>query len=511
VLVLVGALVVTGLLSWGANRLVTDQAHRLLVERANEVRLLLSTSLATISTEVSSLAAVPATSSPEAFGREAASFNTGTSSSSSTWALLRRTPTGYSTIAVVGPGLKVGQPVSPSVASTLEAAPLGQMVATPLSGAGAKRSIGFAYPTANGEAVYREIVVGPVRAPAQASNSAFSDVKVVLYASSTPDPTKVLVSTAPTAAISGVQLPLMAGSTTWLMVVAPVRPLVGSLAQDSPLVVLLGGVVIAILAATLVELILRRRDQAIQLYEAEHRFAEGLQRHLLPDIPTVGGLDMAARYVAAGSDQQVGGDWFDVFELDNGLTAVAIGDVMGHDVRAAQAMAQIRASLRAYALEVADPGSVVDRLAHLVDTFSIAALVSLLYGTLSPMDEGGQRCFRWSNAGHLPPLVRSPDGEVKESPGGRAAILGAPREGPSVVSSLTLAPKASLVLYTDGLVEIPGGDLRDTIASLQHVVAEQPVEASAEEMCEAIIASQLSNAPRDDVALFLVRNLGRAV
>lgn len=53
------------------------------------------------------------------------------------------------------------------------------------------------------------------------------------------------------------------------------------------------------------ELILRRRDQALQLYEAEHHFAEGLQRHLLPEIPSVGGLDMAARYVAAGSDQQV--------------------------------------------------------------------------------------------------------------------------------------------------------------------------------------------------------------
>ena len=139
----------------------------------------------------------------------------------------------------------------------------------------------------------------------------------------------------------------------------------------------------ALVAATL-EQAVRRRDAAVALYRSEHRVAETCSTGCCRRSPTVPGLDIASRYVAASDSQQVGGDWFDVFDLGDGRTAVVIGDVMGHDIEAAAAMAQIRAALRAYALENDEPAPVLERLAHLVDAFDVTGLVTVIYGVLEP-------------------------------------------------------------------------------------------------------------------------------
>jgi serine phosphatase RsbU (regulator of sigma subunit) len=136
--------------------------------------------------------------------------------------------------------------------------------------------------------------------------------------------------------------------------------------------------------------------------EREHRIAETLQRGLLPDrLPDVPGIGLAARYVPAGAEMAVGGDWYDVVELPSGHIGLAIGDVAGHGPRAASTMGQLRMALRAYALEESSPAEVVSRLDRLVSRLLVSEIVTLVYLVLD-LDSG---MVRFANAGHPPPLV----------------------------------------------------------------------------------------------------------
>ena len=127
------------------------------------------------------------------------------------------------------------------------------------------------------------------------------------------------------------------------------------------------GVAAAVLIAATFELIVRRRDGALALYRSEPRVAETLQHRLLPTLAAVPGLDVASRYVAVSDSQQVGGDWFDLFDLGGGRTAVVIGDVMGHDIEAAAAMAQVRSGSGPTPSRTTGLRPCVDKLAQLVD------------------------------------------------------------------------------------------------------------------------------------------------
>jgi serine phosphatase RsbU (regulator of sigma subunit) len=207
----------------------------------------------------------------------------------------------------------------------------------------------------------------------------------------------------------------------------------------------------------------------------------------------VPGLDIASCYVAASDSQQVGGDWFDLFDLEGGRTAVVIGDVVGHDIEAAAAMAQVRAALRAYAVEDDGPLPVVERLAHLVDRFDVAGLVTVVYGVLGAPTSGGARQFDWANAGHPSPLVVLPNGQVQELGEGRSRVIGAPGSEPRDQGRALLSAGSFLLLYTDGLVERPGTDL--SVSCLE----QQPPGRSANELCAAVLAAKPIDQTRDDM------------
>lgn len=161
--------------------------------------------------------------------------------------------------------------------------------------------------------------------------------------------------------------PLSAGDSHWLLSVKAKGPLVGTVATYAPWMTLAGGLLGSLLIATVIETAARRRDAALALYASEHQAAETLQRSLLPQLPTLPGLNLAARYLASGVGQQVGGDWFDVFPLSGGRVGLAVGDVIGHDLAAASAMAQIRSALRAYAIHGDSPASVIMNRPGLVE------------------------------------------------------------------------------------------------------------------------------------------------
>jgi PAS domain S-box-containing protein len=239
-----------------------------------------------------------------------------------------------------------------------------------------------------------------------------------------------------------------------------------------------------------------------RVYEREHRVAETLQRSLLPErLPEIEGLEVAARYLPAGRETAVGGDWYDAMELPDGRVALVVGDVAGHGLRAAATMGQLRTAARAYSQVESAPAEVVARLNRLVRNSGDDAMATVLYAVLDR--DTGELAF--TSAGHPPPLVLSPAGP-RFLEGGRSVPVGAVdtavfREG---VERLTEG--CVLLLYTDGLVERRDTPLEDRLAQL--AAAADRAGSGLEALCEQLLSEVLGREERaDDVAMLVVRAL----
>jgi serine phosphatase RsbU (regulator of sigma subunit)/anti-sigma regulatory factor (Ser/Thr protein kinase) len=243
--------------------------------------------------------------------------------------------------------------------------------------------------------------------------------------------------------------------------------------------------------------------------QREHQIAETLQRSLLPDrLPVVPGVGFAARYVAATTDLQVGGDWYDVVPLRDGLIGLAIGDVAGHGLHAASTMVQVRTALRAYALQDPSPPAVMHGVHQLVAQLPVPEMVTLIYLVFDP----STRLLRWTNAGHPPPLVFA-DGSGTYLTGALAPPVGVTLDGSFVEGSLVLDPGATLLLYTDGLIERRGVSLTTGLDRLNHEATSAPHPSTPaspdddlESLCDVLLRAFLDeeHVP-DDVALLAMR------
>ncbi|QIP83146.1 SpoIIE family protein phosphatase [Streptomyces sp. Tu 2975] len=260
----------------------------------------------------------------------------------------------------------------------------------------------------------------------------------------------------------------------------------------------------------LLEDIARRAGLALanaRLYQRQRKVAETMQRHLLPQLPSVPGLEMTARYLPAPNASQVGGDWYDAFALSDGTTALAIGDVVGHDLDAAAGMAQLRNMLRAYAWAQHEPPSKIvewldDASLHIAE----ASMATLVYARMTVADDG--RCeMTWTNAGHPPPLLVTHDGVADFLTDGHGILLGvAAREAPKgrIDATVPLPPGSTLVLYTDGLIEASGHSLDEGLERLRRnaaSLAHRPLEPFTDHLLERSRPPQ----NEDDVALLAVR------
>jgi len=257
----------------------------------------------------------------------------------------------------------------------------------------------------------------------------------------------------------------------------------------------------------LLEDITRRAGLAVDnalLYDRQRKVAETMQRHLLPRLPRVKGLLMTSRYLAAADASQVGGDWYDVFGLRDGGTALVIGDVVGHDLEAAAGMAQLRNMLRAYAWvqEQSSPSDIVDRLDQASRAIAEASMATLIFGQLARKDDEWELC--WTNAGHPPPLLVTHDGVTRYLDEGHGVLLGLGAGRPRLNAATTLPRGSTLVLYTDGLVEAPGQSIDEGLESLRRhaaSLARRPLEPFADLLLER--ARPRRN--EDDVALLAIR------
>ncbi|MEV4437176.1 SpoIIE family protein phosphatase [Streptomyces sp. NPDC049555] len=248
-------------------------------------------------------------------------------------------------------------------------------------------------------------------------------------------------------------------------------------------------------------------EAAERLRASERRQREAavtLQRSLLPqELEQPDDLRVAATYQPGGHDTAVGGDWYDVITLGAGRTALVIGDVMGRGVRAAAVMGQLRTAVRAYARLDLPPHEVLQLLDGLATEIDATQIATCVYAVHDP-NEGR---LVYASAGHLPILIRDPDGTVH-----RAAEPTGPPLGTGgwlhTSGSVPLGPGASAVLYTDGLVERRDQDIDDGVAALERAFA--GATGSPQVMCDRLVrALNITQEHDDDVALLVLQHPAR--
>jgi PAS domain S-box-containing protein len=241
-----------------------------------------------------------------------------------------------------------------------------------------------------------------------------------------------------------------------------------------------------------------------RVYEREHRIAETLQRSLLPDrLPQLPGLSVAARYLPAASEAEVGGDWYDVLPTPGGGVGLVMGDVAGKGLAAASMVGRLRSALRAYALEGHGPARVVEQLNRLIWTEEDQAqMATLIYVVVDPVAE----TLVWVNAGHPPPLLLADDGPPRFLEGGGSVPLGVLPFPEFQEASAELDGASTVVLYTDGLVERPGELIDIGLDRLSAVVRGAPVDP--QELCDTVLRELVPEAGApDDVALLTLRTM----
>ncbi|WP_405659600.1 SpoIIE family protein phosphatase [Streptomyces sp. NBC_01166] len=246
--------------------------------------------------------------------------------------------------------------------------------------------------------------------------------------------------------------------------------------------------------------------EAAVLFEQQRHVAETMQRQLLTPLPQVDHLTMAARYRPAESAAEIGGDWYDSFLLGDGVLTMVIGDVVGHDLKAAAHMAEVRNMLRALAWDRTEPPSLImRRLDEAMTHTSDAPMATCVFARIEG-EEGGPWQLHWVNAGHPPPLLITADGHTRFLEDGHGPLLGlssALHMGLGWPDAhVDLPPRSTLLLYTDGLVESRTRDIEAGLATLRRhaaALARRDIEDFLDELLVRIEPSG------DDVALLVLR------
>ncbi|MET7730223.1 SpoIIE family protein phosphatase [Streptomyces sp. NPDC005402] len=237
-----------------------------------------------------------------------------------------------------------------------------------------------------------------------------------------------------------------------------------------------------------------------RLYDAEFALARGLQDALLPHrLPTLPGLHVTGRYLPGTRGMDIGGDWYDVIPTGDEV-ALIVGDVEGHNVPAAAAMGQLRSAMRAFVAAGHRPSDVVAGTNRLHMDLDPALLASCCYARIRPRS-GIVRIVR---AGHLPPLLRLPDGHAKilDVPGG--PLLGIDASARFPESELRLAPGSVLALYTDGLIERRDSDIGSDVERLRGSLARLG-GGGLDDLADGLLRDACHASPdrADDIALLL--------
>ncbi|MFF9394939.1 ATP-binding SpoIIE family protein phosphatase [Streptomyces griseoluteus] len=272
--------------------------------------------------------------------------------------------------------------------------------------------------------------------------------------------------------------------------------------------------------------------------ETQRELSEGLQRSMMPSLlPEIPGMGVAARYIPTGGGLQVGGDWYDMIPLPGGISpttaqggrfALVIGDVQGHDVRAAGLMGQLRIALRAYAAEGHRPDAVLSRASRFLhgithdEHMTDVRFATCLYAEVDPAT--GR--LEVARAGHPEPVIRLPDGTVVLRPTAGGLPLGVDPDGDYPTTRFTLEPGETMMLCTDGLIETGGHDMESGWRRIRAILErygakESERENGLEGLADALVQGvhgpsshhtpgPLTDRREDDIAVLLLFRSGES-
>ncbi|MFF4314374.1 SpoIIE family protein phosphatase [Streptomyces sp. 900105755] len=255
--------------------------------------------------------------------------------------------------------------------------------------------------------------------------------------------------------------------------------------------------------------------------DSERELTDGLQRSMLPTLgPDIPGMDTAARYIPTGGGLQVGGDWYDMIPLPSGRHALVIGDVQGHDVRAAGLMGQLRIALRAYASEGHRPDAVLSRASRFLHGITDAEddtdlrFATCLYVEADP----ATGVLEIARAGHLDPAIRMADGTVLRRPTAGGLPLGIDPDADYPTTRFALEPGETMMICTDGLIETGGHDMESGWQRIRAIMEDHgdgDLEKLADSLVQAVhgpsshhTTGPLADRREDDIAVLLLSRPG---
>jgi len=335
------------------------------------------------------------------------------------------------------------------------------------------------------------------------ANSAYSNVDVAVYIAETPVTHRLLLSTVRRLPLPGrhATTQVAFGSETLTVVVSARQPLGGTLPERLPWVISIVGLLLTIGAGALTFRLIagRRGAQALaaensRLYSEQRGIAQSLQHALLPeDLPSIDGLRLAARYEAGAPGVDIGGDWYDLLQLDADRVLLVIGDVSGRGIRAATTMASLRFAIQ-YAAKSEPPEIFLPKLSSLRSLRDNKQLATVLCVVVDPK----ARTVSVTSAGHLP-LVMVHDGGSELLLPEVGLPIGVDPQAHYTAATFTVPHGATLLGFTDGLVERHHETLDDGLARLCRVAAE--VNGELEAMMAQILEQVRGTESVDDTAI----------
>ena len=420
-------------------------------------------------------------------------------------------------VAVVGTQPKLA--ASPAGASAMLSAagrkPVLNVVAL-LKAPGAR--LGYAYANSTesgGYVVYGEKPLPANRRSKLQSTSQFAGLDYAIYLGAKPTSKGLLVTDA-------AHLPLRSpsyaqtvpyGNSALTLAMSSRVPLAGSLPKNLPWISAVLGVLLTIAAAFMTLRLSQRRrgaeklagqlevtaNENERLYAEQRSIAQTLQHALLPDaLPQLPGIQASALYEAGVEGIEIGGDWYDVIDLDDRRLLLVVGDVSGRGLRAATTMAELRYAIRAYAAQDDGPAEILTKISRLVSVAESGQLATVLCATV----DMEARELSITSAGHLPLLLVA-NGESRYLDMEIGLPIGVEEGTVYHSTTVTVPPEATVVGFTDGLVERRGESLDQGLERLRTAATGHDV--ALPELLGGLVSDMANGRSEDDIAIVGVR------
>jgi serine phosphatase RsbU (regulator of sigma subunit) len=378
--------------------------------------------------------------------------------------------------------------------------------------------LGYAYANSTesgGYLVYGERPLPAGRRSRLADTNQFAGLDYAIFLGRKQTPQSLLVTSVahlPLPSPSNAQT-VPYGNSALTLAMSSHVPLAGSLPKNLPWIIAVLGTLLALAAAALTLSLTRRRRRAEdlagrlevtaneneRLYAEQRGIAQTLQHALLPDrLPQLPGIQTSARYEAGEEGVDIGGDWYDVIELDGRRLLLVVGDVSGRGLHAATTMAALRYAIRAYAAQSDGPAEILTKTSRLMNVSESGQLATVLCATV----DMEARQLHITSAGHLPPLVLS-NGDSHYAETEVGLPIGVQAGTVYRSTTVTVPPEATVVAFTDGLVERRGESLDQGLDRLRHAATSHDVGLS--ELLGTLVTEMANGGSQDDIAIVGVR------